>query len=407
MESSDCKGRYYVKYKYLNLKYALINIFYMFLICSTVGYAANFLLAKGFSNSAVGAVLSCVSIFGVILQAVFAPLIDRSDKLTEKGFVSITLIVTAVIALAMYFMPDASFLLLALTTVSFSAASSGLPFINSIAFIYEKVGQTINYGLCRGLGSAAYAVGSFLIGQFLSLSFHSGKAPAGYLPLIYMVMALVTLAAVQTLETPQAEKETPESGSTKINYGQFFRKYRHILPVLAGMVMIYTCHMLINNFMIHVITNVGGNASNQGTALFIQAMVELPPMFLFARIMQKKDVDSIMVLAGICFTIKHFCVWLAPGITALYMSMALQMLGYALLIPSSVYFANKHFDEQDRNQGQAVIAWTTTIGGIIASMLGGVLMDHLAVSTVLLIGSLISLMGTLLMVKGITSLKKG
>ena len=83
------------------------------------------------------------------------------------------------------------------------------------------------------------------------------------------------------------------------------------------------------------------------------------------------------------------------------------MLGYALLIPSSVYFANKHIDEQDRNQGQAVIAWTTTIGGIIASMLGGVLMDHLAVSTVLLIGSLISLMGTLLMVKGITSLKKG
>ena len=54
-----------MKYKYLNLKYALINIFYMFLICSTVGYAANFLLAKGFSNSAVGAVLSCVSIFGV------------------------------------------------------------------------------------------------------------------------------------------------------------------------------------------------------------------------------------------------------------------------------------------------------------------------------------------------------
>ena len=200
-----------MKYKYLNLKYALINIFYMFLICSTVGYAANFLLAKGFTNSAVGAVLSCVSIFGVVLQAVFAPLIDRSDKLTEKGFVSITLIVTAVIALAMYFMPDASVLLLLLTTVSFSAASSGLPFINSIAFIYEKVGQTINYGLCRGLGSAAYAVGSLLIGQFLSISFHSGKAPASYLPLIYMAMALLTLAMVQTLETPQAEKEISDT----------------------------------------------------------------------------------------------------------------------------------------------------------------------------------------------------
>lgn len=396
-----------MKYRFLNLKYALINIFYMFLICSTVGYAANFLLAKGFSNSAVGAVLSCVSIFGVVLQAVFAPLIDRSDKLTEKGFVSITLIITAVIALAMYFMPDASVLLLVLTTVSFSAASSGLPFINSIAFIYEKVGQTINYGLCRGLGSAAYAVGSLLIGRFLSISFQNGRLPSDYLPLIYASMALFTLIMVQTLEIPEAETSTDSPKAGKINYGQFFRKYSHILPVLAGMVMIYTCHMLINNFMIHVITNVGGDSSNQGTALFIQAMSELPPMFLFAKIMQKKDVDSIMALAGICFTVKHLLVWLAPDIRMLYLSMAVQMLGYALLIPSSVYFANKHFDEQDRNQGQAVTAWTTTIGGIIASLLGGVLMDHLAVSTVLLIGFLISLAGTLLMVKGIASLKKG
>ena len=396
-----------MKYRFLNLKYALINIFYMFLICSTVGYAANFLLAKGFSNSAVGAVLSCVSIFGVVLQAVFAPLIDRSDKLTEKGFVSITLIITAVIALAMYFMPDASVLLLVLTTVSFSAASSGLPFINSIAFIYEKVEQTINYGLCRGLGSAAYAVGSLLIGRFLSISFQNGRLPSDYLPLIYASMALFTLIMVQTLETPEAETSTDSPKAGKINYGQFFRKYSHILPVLAGMVMIYTCHMLINNFMIHVITNVGGDSSNQGTALFIQAMSELPPMFLFAKIMQKKNVDSIMALAGICFTVKHLLVWLAPDIRMLYLSMAVQMLGYALLIPSSVYFANKHFDEQDRNQGQAVTAWTTTIGGIIASLLGGVLMDHLAVSTVLLIGFLISLAGTLLMVKGIASLKKG
>ena len=220
-------------------------------------------------------------------------------------------------------------------------------------------------------------------------------------------MALFTLIMVQTLETPEAETSTDSPKAEKINYGQFFRKYSHILPVLAGMVMIYTCHMLINNFMIHVITNVGGDSSNQGTALFIQAMSELPPMFLFAKIMQKKDVDSIMALAGICFTVKHLLVWLAPDIRMLYLSMAVQMLGYALLIPSSVYFANKHFDEQDRNQGQAVTAWTTTIGGIIASLLGGVLMDHLAVSTVLLIGFLISLTGTLFMVKGIASLKKG
>ena len=394
-----------MKYKYLNLKYALINAFYLFLICATIGYAANYLLSKGFSNSVVGTALAAVSICGVLFQGFFAPIIDRSQKLDEKRFISITLILTAVMSLLMYLMPSASVFLLVLVVIGFTFANAGMPFINSIAFIYEKEGQTINYGLCRGIGSAAYAVGSLVIGRYLNLTLSGGREPASYLPLIYIAIALVTLLLVWTLETPERHPSQQAEAGEKANYAVFFRKYSHLLPVLCGMVLIYTCHMMINNFMINVITNVGGNSANQGTALFLQAMSELPPMFMLSKILAKFDVDKVMAFAGIFYSVKHLLVWMAPNIAVLYGSMLLQMLSYALMMPAAVYFANKHIREEDRNQGQAVMMWTTTVGGIIASLIGGVLMDHLSVSAALLIGFIISVAGTLMMVWGIRRLK--
>ncbi len=394
-----------MKYKNLNLKYALINAVYMFLVCSTVGYAANFLLSKGFSNATIGVTLSLVSVCGVLFQAVAAPFLDHSDRLDERSFIMMTLAVCVLLSILLFFLKDGAVSVLLVTGIAFVCASSIMPFINTIAFIYEKEGYTINYGVCRGIGSAAYALGSLLTGRFLNLQFSGGRQPAAYMPLVYAGLALLTIAAVAVLEMPSAETEEKQA-SRGISYPAFFRKYRKIIPVLAGMVCLFTCHMIINNFMIHVITNVGGTSAEQGTALFIQAMVELPPMFLFAKILEKAGVDRIMAIAAVCYSIKHLVVWLAPNMGMLYVSMTLQMLSYALLIPASVYFANKHIDEQDRNRGQALMTWTTTVGGIIASLAGGVLMDLTTVRNVLLTGFLISLAGTVLVVYGIRGMGK-
>jgi MFS-type transporter involved in bile tolerance (Atg22 family) len=60
-----------MKYKNLNLKYALINATFMMLVCATAGYAYNFLSQSGFADGTVGIIITLISICGLIGQAIF------------------------------------------------------------------------------------------------------------------------------------------------------------------------------------------------------------------------------------------------------------------------------------------------------------------------------------------------
>ncbi len=402
-----------MKYRNLNLKYALINATFMMLVCATAGYAYNFLSQSGFADGTVGIIITMISLCGLVGQTLSGSLIDNSEKIDEKTFISGAMLVTVALALIMAFIPSGSFLMIPVVILAFTAAAIGLPFFNSMAFIYEKDGQKINYGLGRGVGSAAYAVGSSLLGQLWGWQ---GKT---VLPYYVAVFALLTFFLVRLMPVPEGPAadvpEAEEKTSSNMSYGEFFRKYRQIILIVVSMVLLYFGHMLINTYIAKVISNIigeeaaavsGAVESIQGTALFIQAMVELPTMFLFSQILQKVSINRLMIFAAVMFAVKHILTWMCGSTVMLYGVMVLQMLGYAVLVPGSVYFANEAVSPQDRNKGQAVMGVTMTIGGLLASSVGGQLYQAMSTSNVLMIGAAASVLGAVLMFIGISRMEK-
>lgn len=393
-----------MKYKNLNLKYALINCFYFFLVCGTAGYANNYLSYKGFDSSVIGIILTAVSIIALIGQTTMAPVVDKSKNWNEKKFIIFTLLVAAICYLLMMFIPDGSFLVILLAIIGFAFATIGIPYLNSIAFIYEKVGQKINYGLGRGVGSAAYAVAGLCIGQLIKFK------DASIIPLWLLAMSVLTILIIMTLQVPETEKEMKEEeekkGENKISYGAFFQKYKSILVIVVSMICLFFTHMLINTYMINIVEDIGGDAGSQGTATFIQAMVELPPMFGFAYLLKKFKIDILMVFSAICWAIKDILILIAPNMTVYYAAMIVQMFSYAIIIPASVYFADEYVDEEDRNQGQAIMGASSTIGGLFSSFLGGILLSVFNVRTTLYIGIAVAIVGVVLMLVGVNNLRK-
>lgn len=392
----------------LNVQYAVINGLFLALACGTMGFAANFLLGKGMSNSLLGIVLTLVSVVSAIFQAVFAPIIDRSDTLSEKKFIATSLAVAVAGSFLLLFL-DNLWLLVPVVIVTYASSTVGMPFLNSIAFLYEKEGLSINYGVSRGIGSAAYAVAGWVFGQFLV-----AHSPA-LLPWFYIGLGSLALVAVLTLPNPSplseadAALEQDKQAERSLSYPEFFRKYRVLAITFCGMVLIYFCHMIINNFMINVVATIAGpdGASGyQGTAVFIQAMVELPTMFLFAQIMKKFSIDRLMAFAAVMYSLKHLVVLasiVTSSIALYYVAMVMQMVSYAVLVPGSVYFANEICEKSDLNKGQSTMALSTTIGGLFASFIGGLLFDSLPVAGVVGIGTVASLLGTVLVVLAMRS----
>ena len=70
-------------------------------------------------------------------------------------------------------------------------------------------------------------------------------------------------------------------------------------------------------------------------------------------------------------------------------------MSFAIFVPASVYYINNLMPANDKIKGQAYMT-TTTLGGVIGSLLGGTLIDALSVPSMLLIATIISALGTLL-----------
>ncbi len=387
--------------KTLNAKYALINAFYFFLVCGTAGFANNYLLYKGLDTSLIGVLLTLVSIIALIGQTTMAPIVDKSKQWNEKKFILLTLIVAIICYVLMIVVPGESIFMMVLVVLGFAFATIGIPYLNSIAFIYEKVGIKINYGLGRGVGSACYAIAALIIGQLIKIK------DASILPIWLLVMAVLCAAVVVSLKVPEDHEEKEEKKDIKnMTYSAFFKKYSNILIVVFAMVLLFFTHMLINNYMINIVEDIGGDAGSQGTATFIQAMVELPPMFGFAFLLKKFKIDSLMIFSAIAWAIKDILILIAPNMTIYYFAMLFQMFSYAIIIPASVYFADEYIDSEDRNQGQAIIGAAGTIGGLFASFVGGILLSVLSVRTTLYVGIAVAVVGAILMVVAITNLRK-
>ncbi len=397
-----------MKYKNLNLKYALVNVGYMLLLCATGGYVYNFLSQSGFSDSLTGTIIALISVIGVFLQPWAGQFVDKSEKVTEKQFVSVTMLITAALSLVMAFLPKGQFLIIPILVIAFSSASVGMPLLNSMAFLYEKDGQKINYGLCRGIGSAAYAVGSKVVGMLWT---QFGK---GSYPFYIVVIAVLTYLAVSMMpdvaESLEQEKAAEDKAArSNVSYVEFFKRNKQVAVVCCALILLYFMHMICNTYIAKILgqfVETSKVETTQGTALFIAAMCELPTMFGFVFLMKKLSIVKIMKIAAIFYSVKHLLVFLSNNVTLFYFAMILQMFSYAALAPATVYYGGEYIAPEDRNKGQAILGMSLTIGGLLSSFLGGQLFNVMDVKNVLFIGLLASIAGTVIMVMFVKEGKK-
>lgn len=396
--------------KNLNAKYALVNAGFMMLVAGSLGYAYNYLSQSGFETGTIGTVMSVVSLAGVFIGPAVGDLVDRSDKITQKMFISGSMIACAALCALLLFIPAGSIIILPVIVLAFMCSTMGMPLLNGMAFVYEKAGGVINYGLCRGIGSAAYAIASNVVGRLW------GIFERNTLPFWVIAGAALTLVAINLMPDPPRiatmDDDAPaEPQGEPISVLQFFSKYPATITVLLALVLLYFCHNLFNTYLGAVLGDIMKGSTDaeiakvQGNALFIQAMVELPTMFGFALIMKRMSIANIMAVSSVFYSLKHLVLLVASNIPLFYLGMVLQMLSYAAITPAIVYYANDQVAEEDRNKGQAVFMTANSVGGLIASFVGGWLFQLAGVRIGLTIGVVASCIGTALMVMG--TRKKG
>ena len=114
-----------------------------------------------------------------------------------------------------------------------------------------------------------------------------------------------------------------------------------------------------------------GGIADVTAANSLGALLELPTMFLFYKILKKVSVKKLFLLASALYVVRALIVFTAQDTTAIYISVIMQMFTFAIIIPASVHLANSIVDDEDKYEAQAFMGATLTIGLIFANLLGG------------------------------------
>ena len=83
----------------------------------------------------------------------------------------------------------------------------------------------------------------------------------------------------------------------------------------------------------------------------------------------------------------------------------MQIGAYAIFLPASVYYVNEVINEADANKGQSMVTTAIAASGIIANLVGGILLDAMGVHQVLLIGVVLSILGLAIVVLSLKEVK--
>ena len=356
------------------------------MFCPSAGFIAFYLQGNGFGNSMIGVITAVFCLVAVILQPRAGNLCDRIKILTWKRMI-ILLGLPYVLICIMMFIVKERWLIAVLFGSMYIIASIYLPMINTALFAYEREGIKLNFGVARGTGSAMYAIMALLIGN-MALRFGTKIIPAS--GLIIMVLLLCVVSTM-----PPTKKSVFESEEYRqTNIISFIRKYPYFSVMLLAVLFIFFSHNIIGTYLLQIVQYLGGNSSNLGTAMFIQAVVEIPVLFTFSFIMSKIKVGNLMILACAGYILRAVLYFVSINIGMIYITQLSQICSFAIIAAASVYFTGTSVREEDHATGQAFMTGMMSAGTVLGSLFGGAILDYVGMRALLSVNILLSVIGT-------------
>ena len=354
----------------------------LFIIMLTVyGYGVYFLKNLGLSYVDIGTTIAISALLASILQPILGRIADTYHYPWQRILLILNLILIISI-LSMFILPNNhSYLMFALMII---ASGCMYPFITYSPFYYEHHGIKTNFGVARGFGSLTFTVFALIIGFALR-------------DMNFMVIPLFSLASsimmmiIICLLPDYGYKDNFEKRDFRKN---IFSKDPVFTLFLVSLIFLMTFQNLFECYMINIIENVGGNISNVGISNSLAAVLELPVMFIFIKILDKADAKKLIIIASLFYIVRSIMICFAQDIVIIYLSQILQMLTFALIVPASVHLTNDMIEDNDQYEAQAFLGATVTVCLIFANFIGGNVLQLYGIDVLLQVLVLLTVLGS-------------
>ena len=374
--------------KSLTFQYTFHQMAYWATAAGVVSFATAFLLQQGFAASTVGILLASGNLLSCGFQPLLASWADRTGGNVLKWLTLVLTLISAACFASIQLLPLPETLFGLLYLLGVFAFDAMNPLMNALNVSYMTNGYSINYGLSRGLGSLAYAFAALGIGKVM--------ARFGSEWMIWISLGLLAINAAMTLSYPSLvtsvlkKKENRDACSVPV----FFRRYKWYCVSLLGVMLLGMFHAMTENYLIEIVTPLGGDSGTVGVALFVATAIEAVFLVYLDQIRSKISDNWLLKIAGLSFVLKSVLFLTAGNVMTIYAIQLLQATSYTFLSPIQMYYANNKIRAADMVKGQAFSTASYTLGCAAGNFAGGQLLSAFDVRTMLLAGIAMAVAGT-------------
>lgn len=360
---------------------SLSQVLYHATHCLMFSFASVYLLDRGFSNGHIGMTIGTAYGLSILLQHSI-PTILLKSKIRMNHLISALYALAGGLSGFCFLFPIDGLLLSASLVLAFAIQAGLSPSVDSLYKGFSKKGLSMNFNIFRGIGSGAFGCASLIMGLLLK------RYPPRILPLVYGCTAICLSLLVLFLKAPDVISKS----SSDIGESILKRSPRFAL-LLVGAALLFLAASFVDNFLMQIMMNVGGNSNSLGIALSLAAFVEMPVMLFYGKARKYINSKAFLIISAWVWFIKNLLLCIAKSPAGIYCSQGLQIFSYAIYIVAIVDYITHYLPESDFLQAQAFAGIAKTIGSLSATVLGGHLIDLYEVSNAVRIMLIITFIG--------------
>ncbi len=268
--------------------------------------------------------------------------------------------------------------------------------------------------MARSVGSLSYSVLCAVLGvlverlgiEVLPISAEIVMAMMAVSLLLTKVQYDKTKALYKENETGLAETAVSKETASEINLLEFIRRNKIFFIANIGVIGLYFSNSVMNNYLMQIVTEVGGNSADMGRILSLMAFLEIPTLVFFDKLRKKFTCQFMLKIAAIGFTIKILMCHIAASVAMILAAQVFQLIAFGLFLPAMVHFIDEIMSEGEAVKGQSVFTMMVTITTMLSSLVGGAILDISGAKMLTLVSLLATAAGAVIIIATVDRIKK-
>lgn len=382
----------------IETKYAGVQSSYWISILAFSGFMTVYLSYRGFNDTQIGLTASMISFLTISFQLFISNFSDAHQQVPIKKLVAGLYVTGIVLGTLLWQLPMAIPLMMVCYAAAGGFEYSIYGLLNAQVMQYTNAGIPVKYGWPRGVASVVYALLALLFGALAEQFSPAILMPIFLCASLLAILMVLLMPDVKILSTQWAPAYVQEKHQEHTGYREMLSGSPVFFVFLVASVTLYAGISPSMLFLVRVIQSLGGSSRQLGIAMFLQAGVEMPIMFLSPWLMRRFKPELILSFSFAFYLIKSLLLVFAPNMGLLYAAMGLSVFCFGLYGFASVYFVNKLVKPGEKVRAQGLLTLCGSFGGIIANLFSGMIMDAWGLKQLLILSSSIVSISFLLMI---------